>query len=65
MTEPDITINGAKLSMAQSMTLRIAATAFLTEMSQPVALGDDEHGRRMVKAYRERLVEIMKIMRLS
>ena len=61
-TEPDITINGTALTFAQAMTLRVAAEKFLMEMDDPTALGDDGHGRTMVKNYGERLVEILQLM---
>lgn len=60
--EPEITINGVTLSVGQAMTLRVAATNMLTEMSEPDALGDDDMGRRMAAAYADRLREIITIM---
>jgi hypothetical protein len=60
--EPAITINGTSLSQGQAMTLRVACNAYLTELDDPTALGDDEHGRHMRNAYRERLKEVLLLM---
>ncbi len=62
MNEADVTINGVRLTVAQSMALRVAATSFLQEMETPGALGDDMHGRTMVKNYRARLTEVLNLM---
>lgn len=63
MNESDITINGVQLTNAQAMALRVACTAYHQEMaSNPDALGDDEHGRRMVAAYRDRLGEVLRLL---
>lgn len=56
--EADIVINGHKLTNSQAMTLRVAISLFVSEMSEPKALGDDEHGRFMTKAYFENVKEI-------
>lgn len=60
--EPDITINGTPLSQGQAMTVRVACGDFYMGLNSPVALGDDEHGHRMRKAYRERLKEVLQLM---
>lgn len=62
MTEADITINGKSLSFGQAMTLRVAVGSFLMGLQDPDALGDDEHGRVMVRAYKARLGEIMQML---
>lgn len=59
MTEPAITINGSNLTSAQAMAVRAAVTHLLAEMADPMALGDDAHGRAMTVAYRERLAEVL------
>jgi len=56
--EADIVINGQKLNFAQAMTLRVAIGGFIMEMNADDALGDDEHGVFMAKAYGERAQEI-------
>jgi hypothetical protein len=56
--EAEIIINGTKLNVGQSMTLRVAVSSMLAEMQNPDALGDDGHGRTMTAAYRERLSEL-------
>lgn len=60
--EPDITINGTALTFAQAMTLRVAIGQFLMGLQEPDALGDDEHGLVMTKAYKARAGEIMQLM---
>lgn len=62
MNEATITINGVELSVGQVMTLRVAATAYWNELQDNDFLGTDEHGRRMVVAYRDRLAEILAMM---
>ena len=64
-TEADITINGVALSFGQSMALRVAASTFLMTLSEPDALGDDEPGRGIAKGYRERMIEIIKMIHKS
>jgi hypothetical protein len=62
MTEPIITVNRQMLTVAQAMAVRVAITSFHTEMADQNALGDDDHGRAMAKAYRERLDEVLTII---
>lgn len=45
--EAAITINGHRLTVAESMTLRVALSCFDGDS------GDDEHGRFMTKAYND------------
>ncbi len=59
-SEPDITINGQKLTEAQAMTVRVALSDFYTGLE--AGLGDDEHGKRMTAAYRARLEELFRII---
>jgi hypothetical protein len=64
VSEPDessVIINNVPLSVGQVMTIRVALTDFVLRMEND-ALGDDEHGKRMTKAYRERAVEVLKLM---
>jgi len=60
--EAVIVINGFVLSMPQSMALRVAVCGMLADMQDPLAMGDDEHGRFMVKAYRARLSEVQDLI---
>ncbi len=55
--EPSITINGFKLDGAQSMTVRVAIESFAV-MLQEDGLGDDDHGKKMVRLYLDRIEEI-------
>lgn len=47
---PDITINGKKLTLGQAMTVHAALQSFAMDI-QENGLGDDEHGKAMVKLY--------------
>lgn len=60
--EAEITINGKPLDTGQSMTVRVALTAYLLDMREKGALGDDEHGERMRLAYHSRLREVMALI---
>lgn len=55
--ESTINIGGKLLSVGQAMTLRVAIGSFISSL-QDEGLGDDEHGKRMTKAYLQRLSEI-------
>ena len=55
--EPNITINGVKLTQGQAMTMRVALESYALEM-QTTGLGEHEHGRRMSQAYLARIREI-------
>lgn len=57
-----ITINGQQLSYAETETLRGAVTAFYDEMSAPLALGDDDHGRTMTAAYSHHCEQILRML---
>lgn len=62
-SEPQIDINGMRLSVGQAMALRVACTAYLDEMANdPDALGADEHGRRMTLLYATRLRDVVRLM---
>jgi hypothetical protein len=56
MTEAKIVINGVTLSVAQSMTLRVALSAWDRNC------GDDEHGKLMAMAYTERTGELLRLI---
>jgi hypothetical protein len=56
MSEPAITINGHTLTSAQAMTVRVAIESFAVDLQ--AGLGDDEHGRTMTAAYKDRIREI-------
>jgi hypothetical protein len=64
LTDPVITINGRQLVEGQAIAVRVAITAFHQDCSDPTHLGDDEHGRRMTEAYRDRLAEVLQIIGL-
>lgn len=56
MDEPEITINGVRLTSGQAMAVRVAISSFNPDC------GDDEHGRAMSKAYADRLREVCRII---
>jgi len=56
MGEPEIIINGVRLTDAQAMAIRVAISSFDPDC------GDDEHGLAMRKAYVDRLNEVFRIM---
>lgn len=62
MSEPEITINGHRLTQAQAMAVRVAIVNYAMEMADPLALGDDDHGKAMTKAYADRLGEVMRFL---
>lgn len=62
MSEPTIMINGHLLNEGQAMAVRVAVGYLLCDARDPLLLGDDEHGRYMTKAYRERLSEVAQLM---
>ena len=51
MKEPEMTIEGQRLSEGEVMTLRVALASFVLELQRKDALGADEHGRGMVAGY--------------
>jgi hypothetical protein len=59
--EPEMTINGTKLTPAQAMTLRVALGSFYMSLDVD-GLGEDEHGRVMAAAYKAHAAVIYKLM---
>lgn len=59
---PAVSINGEYITHGEVEALRVAVTSFLSEMSDPMVLGDDEHGRFMTKHYRQSMERILKLM---
>ena len=55
---PKFSINGVALDDRQNIAIWSALQSFAIEMQNPLALGDDEHGRTMTKLYRQRVAEI-------
>ena len=60
--EPNIVIDGKTLTEQQAMAVRVAIGHFMFSLSEENCLGDDEHGRFMQKAYRDRLTEVEKMI---
>lgn len=60
-TEPHIEIEGNVLTPGQSMTIRVAVESFASWLVEN-GLGEDEHGKRMVKSYSQCIVEIRNFM---
>ena len=59
-----ITVNGQVLTEAQSATVRVALESLSSNLNDE-GLGDDEHGKGMVKLYNERINEIRKPLYLK
>jgi len=62
--ETPITINGQPLSEGQAMSVRVAVEAYLVEMSQEGALGEDERGEGIRQGYLGRLTEVRTLLML-
>lgn len=50
-------VNGHELTIAESMTVRVAIENFATQLATE-GLGDDEHGKRMAEGYTAAINEI-------
>jgi hypothetical protein len=59
---PAVSINGEYITHGEVESLRVAVTNFHSEMSDPLALGDDEHGRFMTKHYFRNMERILRLM---
>jgi hypothetical protein len=62
MNEPDITINGVKLTQGQTMAIWVALQSYAQEMSKPNALGKDAAGRAIAKGYLRNITSINDII---
>lgn len=60
--EPEIIIDGLRLTEGQSMAVRVAIGSYAMEMSVKGALGDDDTGEAIRKGYRDRLAEVGRLM---
>jgi hypothetical protein len=58
---PKFTVNGVALEERQNIAVWVALQSFGSEMENPLALGDDEHGKTMTQHYLNRVREINKI----
>jgi len=58
--EPIKAVNGVRLTVGQAMTLRVALETFAMSLND--GLGNDEHGKNMMAAYRARVIELRRIM---
>lgn len=61
MNEPNIIVNGVTLTLAQSMTVRVALQAFATSLRDD-GLGDDETGKQMVQGYLAAIRDINRLI---
>lgn len=57
-----VVLNGVVLSRSQAATLRSALVSFEWRMSEPGALGVDQHGMVMVEQYKTNLRDIFAIL---
>lgn len=55
--EADIVINGRRLSVGQSMTIRVAIEAFASDLALN-GLGDDENGKKICSLYQANIGKI-------
>jgi len=56
-SEPLITIFGKELTEGQRMTIRVSLEVFISHLLEN-GLGDNEHGKEMVKLYLRNIDEI-------
>ena len=61
--EPEIIINGQNVGPGCAMTIRVAIEVFASDLIEN-GLGDDEMGKDMTKAYRERIDDIRRAMKV-
>ena len=59
--EAIITINGMTLTVGQSLTVRLAVSSFVLELTKN-GLGNDPHGEEMAKLYLARAGEVREMM---
>jgi hypothetical protein len=60
--EPEIIINGHKITESMAMAIRVAIEIFAFDLCEN-GLGNDELGKEMTKLYLDRINEIRKVMR--
>jgi hypothetical protein len=65
MNEPDITINGVKLTQGQAMTIRVALQNYAHDLKAPDALGGDVCGRAIASGYLKNISSINEIIALK
>ena len=59
--EPTVVINDVELTSGEAMAVRVALEAFSTSLMED-GLGDDDHGKAMVKGYMKNIESIRKSM---
>jgi hypothetical protein len=59
--EADITIEGVRLTLAQSMTVRVAVSSYMMDMRMD-GLGDDETGKAIAAGYIARGNEVLELI---
>jgi hypothetical protein len=58
--EPDIIVNGTKLTTVQAMTVRVALGSFSISLGE--GLGDDPNGVAICAGYKRCIGEVHKLM---
>jgi hypothetical protein len=58
--EPEIIINGQNIGPGCAMTIRVAIEVFASNLLE--GIGEDEHGKVMLKSYFDRINDIRKAM---
>lgn len=61
--ESEVIINGQNIGAGCAMTIRVAIEVFATDLIEN-GLGDDEHGKQMVKNYLSRIDDIRLAMKV-
>tara|TARA_R110000737_G_scaffold319536_1_gene330788 strand:+ start:414 stop:734 length:321 start_codon:yes stop_codon:yes gene_type:complete len=62
--ESNIIVDGRQLANAESMTIRVALNSFISELNDN-GLGDDDHGKSMVKIYTENAQTVLETIHKS
>ena len=61
MSEPHVVINGIVCTDAMAMTIRVALSCYLTDVTHN-GLGDDEMGKGICEGYKQQIAKIHEIM---
>lgn len=59
--EPEIIINGTKVTDGMAMTIRVAIESYAMDLRSE-GLGDDEHGKAMTKGYLDNIDYIRRLI---
>ena len=62
VNEVSVVIDGVPLRIGEVMTLRVALTSFLVDMSNEGSMGDDEIGEGTRLGYQKAGIELLKLL---